>query len=311
MANRPGDAGKASPTEDLKSKVAKWLAQEGYPTEFQTAAVFRQHHFRVFQGYHVRENESETPREIDVLAMADAPHEEHPRIRCEFVVECKWSRDKPWVVFASRSGKLGPAACIAQTISSSLGSAILWNLAHERNCQSMALFHTPDVPGFGGRQAFSKGNDLFYSSVSSVTSACTHLVSRYDRERRRGVMPEWGVVAFPIVVIDGELFQASFNEDSGEMEINPADSVRCHWRGARSWNLHATIDFVRLAALNGFLDVRSAEVYKLLKLMDETARAIKKCSETGSLESVKAMRASAGLRNLHPLLRELVPALNE
>jgi hypothetical protein len=172
----------------------------------------------------------------------------------------------------------------------------------------MALFHTPDIPGFGGRQAFSKGNDLFYSSISSVTSACTQLVSRYDRERQRGVMPEWSVVAFPIVVIDGELFRASFNEDSGEMEISPADSVRCHWRGAQSWSLHATIDLVTLDALNDFLAARRAEVDKLLKLMDEAARAIKKCVETGSLEPVKGMRDSGGLRNLHPLLRELVPA---
>jgi hypothetical protein len=61
MANRPSDTGKAPSREDLRSKVAEWLAKEGYPTEFQTAAVFRQYHFRVFQGYHVRENESETP----------------------------------------------------------------------------------------------------------------------------------------------------------------------------------------------------------------------------------------------------------
>src|ERR1700730_10860662 len=98
-----------------------------------------------------------------------------------------------------------------------MGNGVMPNGLSYRAHPRLYLFHTRDAPGFGGRQAFSRGNDLFYASVSSVTSACTQLVSRYDRERRRGVMPEWGVVAFPIVIIDGELFQASFNEDSGEM----------------------------------------------------------------------------------------------
>jgi hypothetical protein len=76
----------------------------------------------------------------------------------------------------------------------------------------------------------------------------------------------------------------------------------------RAKHLHATIDPVTLDALNDFLAVRRPEVDKLLKLMDKAARVIKKCFETGSLEPVKGVRASGGLRNLHFLLQELVPA---
>jgi hypothetical protein len=123
-------------------------------------------------------------------------------------------------------------------------------------------------------------------------------VARYDREHRPGAGPEWSVITFPIIVIDGELFQASFNEDSGEMEINPAHNVRCHWRGARSWNLHATIDLVTLDALDNFLTARRTEVDDLLNLMSGAARAIRKCFEMGSLEPVKEIRGSGGLRNL-------------
>jgi hypothetical protein len=95
MADDPDNAARTSSKEDLKCKVSQWLAKEGYPTEFQTASIFRRHHFRVFQGYHVRENDSETPREIDVLAMVDAPHEERPLIRCELLSSANGPRTSP------------------------------------------------------------------------------------------------------------------------------------------------------------------------------------------------------------------------
>jgi hypothetical protein len=307
-----GDEPRAGPPrEDVRSRVAQWLSSEGYPTEFETAAAFRRHGFRVFQGYHVRDTADAAPREIDVLAVADAHRPGGPLIRCEFVVERKWSKDKPWVIFTSRSGHMAPTACIAQTISSSLGSAAAWTLAPEEECHAMKVFRTPASPGFGGRQAFSKGNDLFYSSLRSVTNASVQLMREYDRGRRRNILPESCVIAFPMLVVDGELFKASFSEERGEMEIEPASDVRCHWRGAPSWDFHATIELVTLRSLDGFLAARRDEVSRLLELMSVTSRDIATCFKTRSLDALTAKRAARGIRGLHPLLREATATTSE
>ena len=184
-----------------------------------------------------------------------------------------------------------------------LGSAVVWALGTEKACWQMNLFRAPVSPGFGGRQAFSKGNDLFYASLRSVTGAAKDLMDHYDEGRRRGKMPDNCVIAFPVVVVDGELFEASFNEQQGKMEIEPANDVRCHWRGSPSWNLHATVDVVTLKGLDAFLSIRREEMRRLLDLMSNASADIAKCFETASTDEFDAKYRTS---TLHPLLREAI-----
>jgi hypothetical protein len=203
----------------LEAGILGWLNQEGFPTEFQTANLFRKHGFTSRQGIHVRADRGAAPREVDVLATLDRRTSSGVLLRCEFVVECKWSKDKPWIVFTSPTSRLHPAACIAQTMSSALGSAALWLLAGAENCQALSLFEVSDTPGFGGRQAFSKSNDIFYAALASVTGAATSIASEYDQGRRKGALPQQATIVFPIVVVDGDIFKASYDAEKGDMRL--------------------------------------------------------------------------------------------
>jgi hypothetical protein len=89
------------PQNSLPDKVLEWLNEQGYPTEFQVANICDRHGFRVFQGYHVRGEDPDVPREIDVLAQTDRISTNNYLIRVCHVIECKWSKDKPWVVLTS------------------------------------------------------------------------------------------------------------------------------------------------------------------------------------------------------------------
>ena len=109
---------------NLHSKVIEWLNREGYPIEFAAASIFRRYKFRVFQGYYVRDIDSDAAREIDILASKTASSRDY-LVRAYHVVECKWSQDKPWVIFTSANARIGHAACVAQTMASLLGSTIL------------------------------------------------------------------------------------------------------------------------------------------------------------------------------------------
>jgi len=291
---------------DLQKKVASWLSTEGYPTEFQTASIFRRHGFRVFQGHHVRNADDGTPREIDVLAHMDHAIAERPLIRCEFVVECKWSGKKPWVMFASKSARMAASACISQTISSTFGTAVMWHLAGDAECKNMAIFRTPTEPGFGGRQAFSKGQDVFYSALNTVTSAATHRMRQYDKLRKPGTLPRFCVVTFPIVVVDGELFEATFSEEVGGIQVMPAESARCHWTGAPEWKLHSSIDVVTLRGLHTFLEMRKPQIVRLLELMNDAAREISDCYSAKSIDKLKIKSGSRGIVGLPGLLQEIV-----
>ena len=90
--------------KSLPDKVREWLSSEGYPLEFVTAHTFRDNKFNVRQGRYVHDPNSGTPREVDVLAQETFDLEDS-FMRISYPVECKWSRDKPWVILGRQGGK--------------------------------------------------------------------------------------------------------------------------------------------------------------------------------------------------------------
>ena len=81
----------------LDEKVKRWVEKEGYPLEFSTAHKFKKRRFSVEQSYFAKD-ENGKAREVDVLATANVPIG-RSFLRIKHVVECKWSKDKPWVLF--------------------------------------------------------------------------------------------------------------------------------------------------------------------------------------------------------------------
>jgi hypothetical protein len=295
-------------TRNFQERILEWILQEGYPTEFHVGNICQRHNLRVFQGYHVGRVASDNLREIDVLAVRDARSQGY-LVRVCHVIECKLSKDKPWVILTSPHGQIASAACVAQTIGSSLGSAILWTLAGDPALHNFDFFSTPDRPGFSGRQAFSKGNDVFYAAMQSVTDASTLLMNQYDDDARLpGSLPESAVPAFPVIVVDGQIFEAFFDDKSNQMRIEASKRVRCHWRGARSWRLHATIDIVALEYLDEFLEKRKQQIEPLLSKLDQKRNEIAKCLNDRSLHSLKIFDGPRGFLGLPPLLLEVAQA---
>jgi hypothetical protein len=294
------------PQTSLPDKILEWLNKQGFPTEFQVANICDRHGFRVFQGYHVRSESPNLPREIDVLAQRDDLSDDY-LIRVCHIIECKWSKDKPWVILTSPHGQLASPACIAQTIGSLLGRTILWTIARDPDLHTLDLFSTPDRPGFSGRQVFSQGNDLFYAAMQSVVDVSMLLMAQYDEHPRRvGTLPRNAVIAFPMIVIDAQIFEAFFDEAAHNMRVEPRKRVRVHWRGARSWHLHATIDVISLDHLDDFLKTRAQEVTIVLEKLKTKRNELAKCFEEKSLDGLKLPGGSRAISGIPPLLREAV-----
>ena len=114
-------------------------------------------------------------------------------LRIMYLTECKWSADKPWVIFTDTNSKISPSACIAQSISSNIADSILWLLANDKEIQTLSLFKTPNRPGFNGKQAFSKQNDLVYTTLQSIISACYSEKKYYERyvKKQQDIFFSW------------------------------------------------------------------------------------------------------------------------
>ena len=261
-------------TGELNKKVQEWLREQGYPTEFRVADVCRRHGFRVWQGFHLRsENPEVAPREVDVIATADSPSRDY-LIRVEHLIECKWSKDKPWIVFTSQNAQMASTACVA-TIGNSLGWTLISDMAHDPELHQLDFFLAPDRPGYGGRQAFSKGVDHFYNALASVTELSVMNARWYDLPRKSARSGS-AVLIFPLVVVEGQLYEAFFDEKLDDINLVPTKRVRCHWRGATTWNLHASVDIVTLDHLDEFIDRRSKEVGLLLSRLERASTDIAK-----------------------------------
>ena len=284
---------------DLAAEVRKWLSDEGYPTEFRTANVFREAGFHVRQGLHARDQHGEAPREIDALADLTLHTGEH-YLRVCHIVECKFSKSKPWVIFSDPGFSIAPSACIAQTIGSHLGGCLLWIDAGKRPLHRLDIFQVPKRAGFGGRQAFAKGNDSFYAAISAATQLSVSYMKRYDHEeRQKGILPRAAVIAFPLIVVDAPLFEAYFSNEKDDVVLEQIPHIRCHWRGSAAWPLHATVEVVALSHLKPLVEARLVDSKLLLSEMEAT------CFAAGTLDALQISSGSRGVVGLHQLLSEL------
>ena len=109
-----------------------------------------------------------------------------------------------------------------------------------------------------------------------------------------------------MIVVDGQIFEAFFDEGSQNMRVKARKRVRCHWRGARSWRLHATIDVVSLDHLDNFLKTRAQESITLVQKLEIRRNEVAKCFEEKSLDSLNIKSGSRGIAGVPALLREAV-----
>ena len=244
-------------------QVEEWLDREGYPLEYQCASAFQAEGLRVFQGTFAQIPRDGNPKQIDVVADATVSCGER-FLRISTVVECCSSAEKPIIIFTDPFARMAPEACIAQTIGSDIGDALMWLLRGEDSLKRLAIFATPEIPGFTGRQAFSS-EDTFYQEIDDLVQACSALVTEADRAKKpRNYIQDFGLVTFPTIVIDSKLLEASYNSSTRRLELVEVSKSRIHWRGSGSHPLISTIDVITLEALPDFARERASDCRTLL-----------------------------------------------
>jgi hypothetical protein len=248
-------------SESLNVRVAKWLDSQGYPLEMRVARMFRSSGFRVVQSDYFSDPETGTSREIDVVATTDLAHQEY-LVRLSFVVECKASRDKPWVAFASSTSGLAAPARVAQRAGNVFGTKLLRHFANDEEIQSCALFTLNGRPVHGVTQAFTSGQDTAYSAIHGAAKAAAAFASR-KYSAKIAIFQ----IIIPLIVIDGRLFEYSMS-NSDEFDVTEVAESTLLWRNPIVEEPHTIIDLVTLQALAGYVArARSAsdELFAYLK----------------------------------------------
>jgi len=246
----------------MKEKVFEWIQKQGYPLEMFVAQTLDKQNFTTLQSEYYYDEESENNREIDVVGIIRK--EIAGRwVRINLIVECKVSKDKPWIVFSSSSGGLAPPARIAQRAGSMSGQYLLMKIAGEKKLQALSIFQIPNRSGYSLTQAFTTGNDVAYNACVSLSKATRGLF--HDDQGRSD--SKYIDIAFPLVVVDGYLFE-SFLNDEGNLEVLQIESGLLVWRNDLVGQPHTLIHIV---AKTGLISLVEAFRRDFLNIFDYLA----------------------------------------
>lgn len=296
--------------DELEQRVLGWLGQQGYPLEFQVARAFTGRGFTVTPSHYVEVERR--PREIDVLAVKSTSVLAD-RLNFKMFVECKWSKKNPWVVFASEAAAQRPWSRLDGIPANPIGEALLWLFEGPPDVFGYPPFVAAGTQAHAGRQTLTDrrpdGPDAFYSAMQSVTVIA-----------HAGVYGPVGPLvdplsdvsfAFPLVVIDAPLFEATLSEDSGELRIRPISRARVNWRGARA-DAVSHVDIVTAPALDAFVAECAAGLDEAAKYLLIAHSEVREALRRGSLDPIRYRLR--GLRTTPPiavpsLLRDLIARL--
>jgi hypothetical protein len=221
-----------APPKVLANMIRGWLEKSGFPFELRLGHALRAQGFTVIQGAYFRDPLTGVTREIDLYAShfrsTMPPGRLHQLgvpgsgLRLQLVIECKSSRDKPWVVFSAPRGLSG-----LPPLTSTRGVVAQDLLLHTAPGTPGAEWvqNLPDRIGHGAVRAFADGKSGdpsgAYAALQGVAAATTAIAADADRalaaRRLSGV-----AVPVPVIVLDGPLFEYYFDPERGEV-LEPVD----------------------------------------------------------------------------------------
>jgi len=260
--------------DDLPSKVRDWLQQEGYPFEMRVAQAFAKAGFRIQQSDYYDDPQTGVPREVDVVARIQSSVKSDLIFRVLFLVECKSSLDRPWLLFCStKQGDLANPGRVAQRISSNAGAHVLFGLSHDKDVQNLALFRLRAPIGYGLKQSFAKDKkekDIAYAAMCSVGNAAKAGAMQWIKHPHEPRIVE---LIFPVIAIDGRLFRCWLDE-ANVLSVGEVASGTLLWRNAFGHLGHTIIDIQTTSSLEEFAAESYESAFTLVTNYYETARGI-------------------------------------
>ena len=256
--------------EPIEVKLTKWLETQGYPLEMQVASALQVAGFRISQSDYYRDPETRASREIDLVAVQQRVFDDL-LFRVTFTVECKTSRDKPWILFTSSRAGLAEPALVVQRAASPLGSTYLAQLVNDHDIAILPSFQIGDRPGYGLTQAFTSGQDVAYAAISTAAKAAFARTRRPPSRRP----PSFGIceIAFPTIVIDGRLFEYYLTTE-GQRIIAEIPQGTLLWRNPLVGMPHTIIHICTLGGLSSFVDGAKHTAGALLNAADRKGKRV-------------------------------------
>jgi hypothetical protein len=263
--------------KSLNQKVIDWLKDQGYPLEMKMSLILQENGFKVIQSEYYSDPENKDPREIDIFASKQKIIKD-VLFRISYVIECKHSKDKPWLLFTSNETKLADQARVAQRAANSLGRFYLNEIALNENAQSLDLFKLPNRPAYGITQAFTSGKDVCYAAVTSVSKATSANVEELDSMTKTNLRKftlfrrKICSIFMPIVIVDGNLLEV-FLDENAKILVNEIENGTLLWRNPLVGMPHTIINIISANDFERYINLADNSISKFFELAENELKA--------------------------------------
>src|SRR5215207_341926 len=228
---------KSDNNQKLSTQVKNWVEEQGYSLEMRVAKKFQESGFTVSQFEHSVDQESHSVRPVDVVATLSQDFG-NCRVAIRLFTECKYSaKDKPWVIIVT-SDKFDKYSFFSRMLKGVHPSN--WAMVNSlqgrmtaRLIQSMERNYGLDAfsiknSGYAVAEAFKTQGDHAYEAIAQI-GKCVEAHDNEAEDIYRTMLQNWEQIdfqispsqlgfffsiAFPIVVINGQLFESYLNEDN-------------------------------------------------------------------------------------------------
>lgn len=249
--------------QKIEESVAAWLAEEGYRLEYLTHKAFHDAGIRANLSHYVEMPEGKW-REIDVSAYQWLEGREPPTL-VRVLCECKYSKDKPWILLHS-----GLRANLFADWSSTPQARHLHELSahiHRYEDALQKCWHFAKDQPFAHNivQAFKKKNrDVAFDSLQKIANASWDSV---ETPQRRGHVAN--LVAFPCLVVEAPLLLSWFDHEANRFAVKEVPCGRLSWSGCRGGTL---VDVIHVSALNEYASAMKLTFATVLEVVTDLVR---------------------------------------
>ena len=234
-------------TSELSDKISDWLSTEGLVLEYNTMHGLQNIGLNAQLGTHIVSKEGKS-REIDVSAIvgsSDSIMKQSP-VSILVCCECKYSVDRPWVMM--KSGQKLSTAEAWDCLPHSTATHELGEMLPKLPQRVESLWHFQPEAEYGHTilQAFlgnkkdgrEKSRDYAFEALQKVANASWDWVLESERETPDDeVPPYFSLVAIPVLIIEGRLFEAWCPDGGTAFEVNEVPFGRLCWLGLGSGTL--------------------------------------------------------------------------
>jgi len=179
------------------------------------------------------------------------------------VTECKRASAKPWVLLSAPEPRQSPHS-LFHSKANTESSALLSNIDQVPGLPSQGVLQGPNRSAYGVTVAFKDKDqkDEAYSACLAVLDALKNRRDSgqaMDSVHSQGKSRRWAHMHFPLIVIEGLLFDAHL-DGRGELIVSEIENGRVSQGVTRDGVTGGIIDVIRVPALHGYLDLLAAEV---------------------------------------------------